>query len=574
MPPVVVSGEESHRLIEVPMGQRNTGIGKASYTGRDSRCDPERYARFQQRDGLLATATEHERIAALQSQYALALSRELNEPDGYVLLRGRRPSTPLSRKLRYDVRPAPAEDFPVGQRIVDNMIGLLQGIQSVQRQKARVTWAGADKPDQTAREFGPLLRQRKQTSSCHTANNPDTCRMRVEPQSRSSFKSLESCHRIPEDIEYDMQMNGNSAIRLRTGYTTGACATAASVAACTALLSGDRPRSVTIKLPRGQLAEFRIERYVPGDGKITAGVRKDAGDDPDVTHGAIVEAKLSLQSEPGVRFRAGSGVGTVTKPGLPVSVGEPAINPVPRKMIREALLQTAAGIGVSQGFRVELSIPNGEHIALKTWNPRLGIKGGLSILGTTGIVRPYSCSAWIASIHRGIDVARATGEVHVVGATGATSEAVAKALYGLPDHALLDMGDFAGGMLKYLRRNPLPFLTISGGFAKLSKLAQGAYDLHSKRSQVDFRRLATIASETGCPPQIVQAVRETNTAMQVLELAGKPVARRVAIDARRQVRALLRSAPIEVEVMVVDRHGRIVARSSSNQFHPARGHDG
>ncbi|MCY4542973.1 MAG: cobalt-precorrin-5B (C(1))-methyltransferase, partial [Rhodobacteraceae bacterium] len=283
---------------------------------------------------------------------------------------------------------------------------------------------------------------------------------------------------------------------LRTGFTTGACATAASLAAYQALVSGHWLNPVTIDLPRGGTAAFALESAELGRGHALAGVRKDAGDDPDVTDKALIVAKVSAAAAgSSVRFQAGEGVGVVTLPGLPVPVGEPAINPVPRRMIADHICRAASALGASSDVVVEISVPGGAEIAKQTWNPRLGIVGGISILGTTGIVRPYSCSAWIASIHRGIDVARASGARHVVGSTGSVSEAAAATMYGLPDFAMLDMGDFVGGMLKYLRRHPVEFVSVAGGFAKLSKLANGALDLHSRRSQVDFRFLARLLAD-------------------------------------------------------------------------------
>ncbi|MEL6196351.1 MAG: cobalt-precorrin-5B (C(1))-methyltransferase, partial [Pseudomonadota bacterium] len=278
---------------------------------------------------------------------------------------------------------------------------------------------------------------------------------------------------------------------LRTGYTTGACAAAAAKAAFSALAKGAFPNPVTIVLPRGEVVAFELAETGLGQGWARAGVQKDAGDDPDVTHGALVFATVRPGAQgTGVVFSAGEGVGTVTKPGLPIPPGEPAINPVPREMIRRAVAEAAGAVGSSPDAAVEISIPGGAALAAKTWNPRLGVEGGLSILGTTGIVRPFSCAAWIASIHRGIDVARANGITHALASTGSTSEAAAQARYALPAWATIDMGDFAGGMLKYLRRHPIPRLTIAGGFGKLSKLAHGALDLHSGRSQVDFGYLA------------------------------------------------------------------------------------
>ena len=269
---------------------------------------------------------------------------------------------------------------------------------------------------------------------------------------------------------------------LRRGWTTGACATAAAKAAFTALLTGEFPDPVEITLPGGQTVAFALAVNRKDDGTATAGVIKDAGDDPDVTHGALVLATVRQGAAgSGVQFKAGPGVGTVTLPGLPVPPGEPAINPVPRKMMKAAIAEVASALGGPSDVEIEIAIPHGEEMAAKTLNARLGIVGGLSILGTTGVVIPYSCAAWIASIHNGIDVARATGITHVAGATGRTSEAAVKTLYDLPETALLDMGDFVGGTLKYLRTHPVPRVTIAGGIAKITKLAQGMLDLHSAR---------------------------------------------------------------------------------------------
>ncbi|WP_199442533.1 cobalt-precorrin-5B (C(1))-methyltransferase [Umezawaea beigongshangensis] len=352
---------------------------------------------------------------------------------------------------------------------------------------------------------------------------------------------------------------------LRHGWTTGACATAATTAACTALLTGSFPDPVEILLPRGQTPAFALAREESGDGWARASVVKDAGDDPDVTHGALISSTVR-HGEPGtgVVFRAGPGVGTVTKPGLPLPVGEPAINPVPRRMMREHVGRVAAEHGGSGDVVVEISVENGEEIARSTWNPRLGILGGLSVLGTTGIVVPYSCSAWIDSIRRGVDVARAAGRQHVAGCTGSTSEQVAAALHGLPEDALLDMGDFAGAVLKYLRRHPVPRLTIAGGIGKLSKLADGHLDLHSGRSQVNHDLLAAIVRDAGGTPELVEAVRGANTALGALHLcqeAALPLGDLIAARARDTAVGVLREAPVAVDVVVIDRAGVIVGRA-------------
>jgi len=356
---------------------------------------------------------------------------------------------------------------------------------------------------------------------------------------------------------------------LRRGWTTGACATAATRAAYTALLTGQFPDPVTITLPKGERPAFALAREEQGPGYALAGIVKDAGDDPDVTHGALVLAKVSEgPAGSGVTFRAGEGVGTVTKPGLPIPVGEPAINPVPREMMRAAVAEIAAEQDASQesatgDVAIEISVAGGADLAAKTWNPRLGIVGGLSILGTTGVVVPYSCAAWIHSIQRGIDVARATGLSHVAGCTGSTSERAVQSRYGLPDEAMLDMGDFAGGLLKYLRRHPLPRLTLGGGFGKMSKLAMGHLDLHSGRSQVDFDWLADALEELGAAPASIEAARTANTANQVLQLAsdaGLPLADRVAAGARKTALGVL-AGETSVEVLVFDRAGALVGRA-------------
>ena len=230
-----------------------------------------------------------------------------------------------------------------------------------------------------------------------------------------------------------------------------------------------------------------------------AAVRKDAGDDPDVTHGALVESWVRpAPPGAGIVFRAGEGVGIVTRPGLSLAVGEPAINPAPRKMIAAMLNELAPALGGPADVCVTIGIPDGRRLAQRTMNGRLGIVGGLSVLGTSGIVKPYSCAAWIASIRQGIDVAAATGATHLAAATGRVSEEAARALYGLDESALIDMGDFAGATLKLIRRKPVPRLTIAGGFGKISKLADGHMDLHSARSSVDrtglIRRLAALGA--------------------------------------------------------------------------------
>ncbi|WP_075997171.1 cobalt-precorrin-5B (C(1))-methyltransferase [Salaquimonas pukyongi] len=356
------------------------------------------------------------------------------------------------------------------------------------------------------------------------------------------------------------------ATPLRRGWTTGACATAATKAALSALFTGSFPDPVSITLPKGERPAFALAREELIDNAATAAIIKDAGDDPDVTHGALIISTVRMGAPgSGIAFRAGNGVGTVTKPGLPVAAGEPAINPVPRQMMQEAVQTLCAEHGKAPDIEITLSVPDGEEMARHTWNPRLGIIGGISILGTTGIVHPFSCSAWIHSIHRGIDVCRANGLTHAIAATGSTSEDAANAIYHLPLEALLDMGDFAGGLLKYLRVHPIARLTLAGGFAKFTKLAQGAMDLHSGRSQVDLDWLSGQASTLGLNGAETEAVRNANTALEALEIAtGKiDLPGHIAALAQKQALAILRGAPVDVEVLIFSRDGKLLGKAGS-----------
>jgi len=350
---------------------------------------------------------------------------------------------------------------------------------------------------------------------------------------------------------------------LRTGLTTGTCATATSLAAARLLLGGIVTEHADITLPKGQQVVLPIVfcRLVEGDvSSAEAGTVKDAGDDPDVTHGAIVFARVRLIAEPGVRFLAGPGVGTVTRAGLALAIGEPAINPVPRKMMSEHLAALAQEHAYNGGFEVSIGVENGAELALKTMNPRLGIIGGLSILGTSGIVRPFSCSAYIASIHQGIDVARANGHVHIAACTGNQSEDAMRVLYNLPDIALIEMGDFVGAVLKHLRRAPVQKLSLCGGFGKISKLAAGHMDLHSRNSSIDLPQLAGWAANAGASESLTAAMRGANTSQEALLMAreqGVPLGDIVCEHARQFALSVVPGG-IGVECFAIDRQGQIV----------------
>ena len=352
--------------------------------------------------------------------------------------------------------------------------------------------------------------------------------------------------------------------KLRKGWTTGACATAAAKAAYLSLITGSKVAKVAITLPRGQQVEFELESLeIIDETTAKASVIKDAGDDPDVTHGAEIFSTVKLNQKPGVQFKAGKGVGKVTRPGLKLAVGEPAINPVPRQMLERVIEELATLYDEPGNVEITISIPNGEELAKRTLNGRLGIVGGLSILGTTGIVKPYSCSAWIDSIHRGIDVAKASKIKHVAACTGSTSEQAVQRYLGLADVAMLEMGDFVGAVLKYLRKHPIPKLTIGGGFGKICKLAMGHINLHSKESTIDFNWLAEQAKLIGADEAFSEKMVNANTALEVLETSLKAdlhLSAHIAALAQEQVNRRL-DDNITVNVIIVDRNGQVVGET-------------
>jgi cobalt-precorrin-5B (C1)-methyltransferase len=357
--------------------------------------------------------------------------------------------------------------------------------------------------------------------------------------------------------------SGESKQPLRSGLTTGTCATACCVAASELLFANEAPRRVSVTLPKGKEVSLDIASCnAVGDG-VRATTIKDAGDDPDVTHGATVFVELRRAAESGVRFHAGPGVGTVTRSGLALAVGEPAINETPRRMMREHLERQARRFAYTGGFEVSVGVVDGEALAQKTMNPRLGIIGGLSILGTTGIVRPYSCAAWIASIHQGIDVASANGVEHIAATTGNTSEAAIKAHYGMDEMALIEMGDFAGAVLKHLKKKPIDRLSICGGFGKLTKLANGHMDLNSRASSIDFTQMGELARELGADDALFDKILAANTSMQVLEMcrvAGIDIADLICARARVAAAQVV-PRQVDVEIWAIDRRGVFIGHA-------------
>ena len=308
---------------------------------------------------------------------------------------------------------------------------------------------------------------------------------------------------------------------MRTGYTTGACAAAAAKAATIALLSGEPVREVTIRLPIGKDATFQIHRCeIDGEDAVssaTCSVIKDGGDDPDVTSGAEICARVwQDRGDSGeVTLRGGEGVGTVTRPGTGIPVGDPSITRVPRRLITQSVLE--AGNGSS--LIVEISVPGGEEIAKKTDNPRLGIVDGISILGTTGVVQPFSTAAWRASVNVSIDVAAANSLPHMVITTGTQSELFAKRWLELEDMSYVNVGIFTGSALKRCVQRGIPRATLVGMIGKFSKIAMGYFVTHVAGNKVDPVFLASLAAECGAPEEVQAEMRDAASGRHFQEIA-------------------------------------------------------
>ena len=315
---------------------------------------------------------------------------------------------------------------------------------------------------------------------------------------------------------------------LRTGYTTGACATAATKAAVKALLTGNPVDKITIHLPMGKDVEFTINRCewtegTPGKERVLCSVIKDGGDDPDATHGAEICATISLgpATEEGVTITGGPGVGIVHFPGTGIPVGEPAVTRVPRRMIIEHALETAKthGLETGKGIIVELSVPTGGEIALKTTNARLGVVGGISILGSTGVVQPYSTAAWRASVNLAVDVAATNNINHMVLATGLASEAFTKNHLDLPDMAYVGIGIFSGAALKRCVARGFKRATHVGMVGKFSKMAMGYFVTHVAGNQVDTTFLAGLAGQCGASKNLQKEMAATTSGRHFGEIA-------------------------------------------------------
>lgn len=310
---------------------------------------------------------------------------------------------------------------------------------------------------------------------------------------------------------------------LRRGYTTGACATAATRAALETLLTGIAPTGVQIRLPIDKLVMFNIRVVEVAPERVTCAVTKDAGDDPDITHGLEILSTVRLNPHRrigDVQFLQGMGVGKITIHGHELQKGEPAINPVPRQMIKTHVLELLNEHGIHCGVEITLSVPEGEKIAWRTLNPRLGIEGGISILGTSGIVVPYSQEAYLASIHQSIRIATANGCHTLVFNSGSKSEGFLKqTLPHLPELCFIQYGNWIGQALRYAAESPKCKKIVAGVMlAKATKLAAGHLETSSRQVSVDQSFIADLAQQAGYSKEILKQIKELKLVRGVTDL--------------------------------------------------------
>ena len=353
---------------------------------------------------------------------------------------------------------------------------------------------------------------------------------------------------------------------LRSGYTTGACAAAAAKAAALALINQEAVEGVKVTLPAGERVNFAVSRCVFNSLEASCSVIKDAGDDPDVTNGAEICAAVSWGKERGVTIEGGRGVGMVTKPGLETAVGMAAINPVPRKMIVRSVTKAAGAQLGSRGMQVTISVPQGEELAKRTLNRRLGIIGGISILGTSGVVIPYSVQAYKVCISQALDIAVATGCGEVVLTTGRRSEKFAQRELALPEESFIQMADFVDYALDECAKKGVARVTMWGMVGKLSKIATGQLYTHVSNSRVDVDFMAGVAESCGVPEAMVIALKKAVNAHHFLMILGTDkiteICDKLCFLAAQRCRDHTGRA-FEMECVIADYNGAILGRASA-----------
>jgi cobalt-precorrin-5B (C1)-methyltransferase len=354
---------------------------------------------------------------------------------------------------------------------------------------------------------------------------------------------------------------------LRTGYTTGTCAAAATKAALSTLVNGEKLARVNVSLPKDKniIIDIAWIKY-ENENSVTAAVIKDAGDDPDVTNGAEICVTVSfLATVNKIIIDGGIGVGRVTKPGLGLEIGKAAINPTPLKMIKQAIDEIIGQQNNRYGLSVTISVPKGEEISNRTDNPRLGIIGGISILGTTGIVIPYSTASFAASIRQSIDVSKAMGSDSVILTTGGRSEDFARGIFGnsIADHAYIQIGDFIGFSIKQCAIKKIKKAYVIGFIGKLTKMAMGIKQTHVKGSHVDMNFLADLAGRCGASNEHIKKIKLANTARHVGELVdqfGINIFYDVLCEEVYKHLSKYSPSELQIKIILLDFNGKIIGK--------------
>ena len=350
--------------------------------------------------------------------------------------------------------------------------------------------------------------------------------------------------------------------KMRTGFTTGTCATAGAKAALLSIINQEKIDFVNVTLPKKSIIKIKIESCTFNKNTATCTVIKDGGDDPDVTHGAEIITSVTLTKKlDDIEIDGGEGVGRVTKPGLGLEINSAAINPTPKKMIRENILEIAKELLTKNGVKILITVPKGRDLALKTDNPRLGIIGGISILGTSGIVIPYSTASFAASIRQSIEVTRAMGDDKVVLTTGGRSEDFARNIIKLPDHCFVQMGDFSGYTVQVCAKKEIKKAYVAGFIGKLAKMAMGVKQTHVKGSKVDMEFLAGLAEKCGANTSIIEEIKKAFTARHVFEIINQnnipDFFDIVCMEVNKQL-GNYSDNKFEIEVIMFDFDGKII----------------
>ena len=361
-----------------------------------------------------------------------------------------------------------------------------------------------------------------------------------------------------------MDKNEKPQGKLRTGFTTGTCATASSKAAALAIINQKTISSVDVLLPKRDRINIKINSCEFTKNNARCSVIKDGGDDPDVTHGAEIFVDLSLTNNVGtVEIDGGNGVGRVTKPGLGLEIDSAAINPTPKKMILENVQEVAEEILKENGIKVLISVPKGKELATKTDNPRIGILNGISILGTSGIVIPYSTASFAAAIRQQIDVVSSMNDEEVVLTTGGRSEDFAREIIKLPDHSFIQMGDFSGYTIQQCAKKSLKKAYVAGFIGKLAKMAAGVKQTHVKGGKVDMKFLSELAKRCNADSETIRKILGANTARNVQEIIMEDDVNGFFDEITKEVCNQMRQhseEKIPVEVILFDFDGKVLSR--------------